>query len=415
MTTAAFLVIGDARTRAGELRRLQTHARELHDAELILCKEQLGHEDRGAVRHCVESDLEPSATTLASVLAFARRRGLNITGVLPHCDTGVALATMIADRLELPAADPVRATAAVCGSTYRRAEAELPARPAFLRAPAAREVRDEPEAQAFRDAVAPAEARLRPVVTGGGAGVRAGAAGTMRGALSRPAPRPGTTVIAEEFPAGARFYGVDHVAGFAWVTEQELLDGSGRLVRQQIVPAPLDAQAEARLLHTGFTAAEVCGFDGSVFHADVLRLPDGSTSVLAPALRPDRLGGWQLASLAFPDLDPWEQWLQYACEGTPAFGVFDQRAVAGIRRVRAPRDGVLSAAPYPRVSRLLDEHDPYLREVSFTKRLGDRVTRDITHEDDFLGHVICATPTYDQTRQTLLDCTRRIEDALEIS
>jgi hypothetical protein len=407
--TSAFIVMGYNNTRLGDVKKIAAYAREFHGAELVLCKNGISETDRSTVRHCVESDLRATEESVDAILGYLRTHAIELVGVLPFADRGVPIGALLARRLGLPGADPAGADGAFDKHVYRTREQHYPDLPEFHRTIRAREIGSVEQARAFWDEVAPQPVFLKPKGEGNSRGcTRVDQAADLDRAFSALRPYLAGGVMAEECVDGAREYSVDHVAGFSWLTEKATTSGAYRAEVQQIVPAPLAERTADRIRLSGFTAAEICGYGGSAFHNEIFLLPDGlRTAVVEPNLRPAGMRIWDLAALAF-DFDPWAAWLDSARYGKPAPEFVDRRGFAGIRMLRSGTDGVLTALPD--VSALPEEF-PALREVVLTKAVGDRVTTLIEDNADFIGFVICASPSYQETRATLFACAEKIENS----
>ena len=407
--TSAFIVMGYNNTRLADVKKIESYAREFHGAELVLCKNGISDVDREAVHHCVESDLLATEESVDAILDYLRTHAIDLIGVLPFSDRGVPIGALLAKRLGLPGADPAGTDGAFDKHVYRTREAQYPDLPAFHRTIRAREIGSAEQARAFWDEVAPQRVFLKPKGEGNSLGcTRVDEAADLDRAFAALSPYLAGGVMAEECVDGAREYSVDHVAGFSWLTEKATTTGAYRAEVQQIVPAPLDAQAADRIRQSGFTAAEICGYGGSAFHNEIFLLSGGlQTAVVEPNLRPAGMRIWDLAALAF-DFDPWAAWLNSARTGKPAQEFVDQRGFAGIRMLRSGADGVLTELPG--ASALQDEF-PALREVVFTKKVGDRVKTLIEDNADFIGFVICASSSYEETQAALLACAEKIENS----
>lgn len=410
--TNAFIVMGYNNTRLGDVKKIESYAKEFHDAELILCKDGISDGDRESIRNCIECDLSPTGENVDSIVAYLKVHSLELVGVLPFSDKGVPFGALLAERLGLPGSDPVRAGSAADKYDYRMAEAEFGGLPESMRHVRAQEINDAQDIHDFWDSVVPSKVFLKPKGEGNSRGcIRLDQRESVQDAFAELHPYLAGGVMAEECIDDAREYSVDHVGGFSWVTEKATTTGPFRAEIQQIVPAPLSLEPESNIRKAGFAAAEVCGYAGSAFHNEIFLLSGGEkTAVVEPNLRPAGMRIWDLVALAF-DFDPWAAWLHYSREGKSAPEFAEQRGYAGIRMISAPVEGVLSSIPP--VAEMKAKF-PELKEVAITKELGDVLTTQAEDNADFIGYVICSSLTYEGTQAALLACTSHVQNSVGV-
>lgn len=410
--TSAFVVMGYNNTRLGDVKRLEAYARDFHDAELVLCKGGISESDRAAVRHCIECDLLPTAENVDLIMEYLRVNSIDAIGVLPFADKGVPIGALLSVRLGRPGAEPEKAQGAADKHLYRMNEKRHQGLPSFLRHVRSREVGTLADARAFWDEVSPGRIFLKPKGEGNSRGcTRVDRLEDLDDAFAGIRPYLSGGVVAEECVDDAREYSVDHVAGFSWVTEKATTAGAYRAEIQQIVPAPLDPGIEDRIERSGFAAAEVCGYSGGAFHNEVFLLRRGQeTAVVEPNLRPAGMQIWDLAALAF-DFDPWSAWLNYSRYGKLVEVPVRRKGYAGIRMLRAATEGVVSSLP--ELSEMRNRY-PGVQEIVLSRAVGDRVTTRIENNADFIGYVMCSSPSYEETQAALLACATNIESAVGV-
>ena len=339
---SAFAVFGYEPALETALTRLASVAKRVHDAELLLCH-RLGQDapEHADVHHSLSLDLWPERSNGDAVTAYARQHDLELVGVLPLTEAGVALAALVAQSLDLP------------GPDLPRPPEEVPA-----------------------------------------------AAAAPAGSV----------------PSEGAWYTVHHVAGLTWVSErEELPDGHGTVV-QEIVPGELAPSSHRRLVHAALSQAHRVGYQGCAFHYRALLGSDGQVAHGELHLYPEGARMWDLAGQVFAPLDPWASWAAWAHDGrTASGGLSEVRGVAGIRRLRAPRDGMLTEVPdgdfYWRMEKAFPQA---LREIVFTRSAGDTVTHSVRAEADWLGHVICVTPSREATSRGLTTVAEQVQGVLRI-
>jgi hypothetical protein len=108
------------------------------------------------------------------------------------------------------------------------------------------------------------------------------------------------------------------VAGSTWITEKTTTEGAYRAEIQQVVPAPLSAEVQARLMAAGQHMAALVSANNGAWHNEVFLGSDHLTSAVETNMRPGGMHIWDLAREAFIDFDPWERWVRWAVEGRVA-------------------------------------------------------------------------------------------------
>lgn len=197
----------------------------------------------------------------------------------------------------------------------------------------------------------------------------------------------------------AREYSWDYVAGSTWITEKTTTDGAYRAEIQQVVPAPLAADAQARLMAAGRHMAGLVSQDNGAWHNEVFHRANHRTSAVETNMRPGGMHIWDLARKAFIDFDPWERWVRWAVEGQVANHDPVPRGYCGIRLLRASTGGILrDVSDIPSLARSLNIE---LVEAVLTKHIGDSVSALV--KDNFRSSATSCCSTSD-TRTSARTC-----------
>ena len=158
-------------------------------------------------------------------------------------------------------------------------------------------------------------------------------------------------IVLEELIQNAREYSWDYVAGSTWITEKTTTEGAYRAEIQQVVPAPLAADVQARLKAAGRHMAGLVSRDNGAWHNEVFLRANRRTSAVETNMRPGGMHIWDLARQAFVDFDPWERWVRWAVEGQVDQPRPGARGYCGIRLLRATAGGICAmyrtSSPWP--------------------------------------------------------------------
>ena len=183
------------------------------------------------------------------------------------------------------------------------------------------------------------------------------------------------------------------------MTEKTTTEGAYRAEIQQVVPAPLAAEVQARLMAAGrHMAGGVPGQRGLAQRSVPARA--NLTSAVETNMRPGGMHIWDLAKRAFVNFDPWERWVRWAVEGQTEQHEPVARGYCGIRLLKAPAGGILRAMPD--IEALARALRIDLVEGQYAKRVGDSVSAQIKDNFSFIGHIVLFNEDYGQLSNDLL-------------
>ena len=414
-TTSCVVVVGYNGNRVHDIRKLRDLCKTLYKARLILVVEQIQADDDQVADHvCTASmaqqDIADSVDLVAGCLSVDQWK---LIGVLPFSDRGVLLGAALATHFGLPGITPGEARAGLDKQIFRKLEAAADTAPVDYR----------PVFSARIESLG--ELRERVVELGGKAFIKPACEGASRGCrvIHHPsecdeawqalkAYREGGIVL-EELIQNAREYSWDYVAGSTWVTEKTTTEGAYRAEIQQVVPAPLAADVQARLAAAGRHMSGLASLDNGAYHNEIFLRRDGLTSAVETNMRPGGMHIWDLARLAFIDFDPWERWVRWAVEGTVDHRDPVARGYCGIRLLRAPAGGLLRYVPD--IEALARQMNIELIEAVYSKRLSDSVTALVKDNTSFIGHIVLFSEDYAVLSDNLLRLAEAIESRVEVT
>ncbi|VVM59098.1 hypothetical protein PS662_01215 [Pseudomonas fluorescens] len=414
-TTSCVVVVGYNGNRVNDIQKLRDLCKTLYNARLILVVERIQADDDQVADHVCSASLAPEdvASSLELVAGCLSADCWKLIGVLPFSDRGVLLGAALALHFGLPGITPDEARAGLDKQIFRTLEAASSTSPENYR----------PVFSTRIESLA--ELRQRVVELGGKAFIKPACEGASRGCrvIQHPCecdeawqalkPYREGGIVLEELIQNAREYSWDYVAGSTWVTEKTTTEGAYRAEIQQVVPAPLSVDVQARLAAAGRHMSGLVSLDNGAYHNEVFLRSDGLTSAVETNMRPGGMHIWDLARLAFVDFNPWERWVRWAVEGTTSHHDPVARGYCGIRLLRAPAGGLLRSLPD--IESLARELNIALVEAVYAKRLSDSVTALVQDNTSFIGHIVLFDEDYQQLGNNLLRLAEEIESRVEVT
>jgi hypothetical protein len=408
-------VVGYNGNRVDDIPKLRELCKSLYNARLILLVEKVQPLDEQVADHVCSTSLAEKdvAASLELVVGCLAADCWKLIGVLPFSDRGVLLGAALASHFGLPGITPAEARAGLDKQIFRKLEATATTSPEDYRPVFSARVESLPEL------------RQRVVELGGKAFIKPACEGASRGCrvIHHPCecdeawhalkPYREGGIVLEALVQDAREYSWDSVAGSTWVTEKTTTEGAYRAEIQQVVPAPLPADAQARLMAAGRHMAELVSLDNGAWHNEVFLRADHLTSAVETNMRPGGMHIWDLARRAFLDFNPWERWVRWAVEGQVEQHDPVPRGYCGIRLLRAPAGGILRSAPD--IEALARALNIELVQAQYAKRVGDSVTALVTDNFSFIGHIVLFNEHYGQLSNDLLRLAEAIESRIGVT
>jgi len=414
-TTSCVVVVGYNGNRVDDIPKLRELCKSLYNARLILLVEKVQPLDEQVADHVCSTSLAEKdvAASLELVVGCLAADCWKLIGVLPFSDRGVLLGAALASHFGLPGITPAEARAGLDKQIFRKLEATATTSPEDYRPVFSARVESLPEL------------RQRVVELGGKAFIKPACEGASRGCrvIHHPCecdeawhalkPYREGGIVLEALVQDAREYSWDSVAGSTWVTEKTTTEGAYRAEIQQVVPAPLPTDAQARLMAAGRHMAELVSLDNGAWHNEVFLRADHLTSAVETNMRPGGMHIWDLARRAFLDFNPWERWVRWAVEGQVEQHDPVPRGYCGIRLLRAPAGGILRSAPD--IEALARALNIELVQAQYAKRVGDSVTALVTDNFSFIGHIVLFNEHYGQLSNDLLRLAEAIESRIGVT
>jgi hypothetical protein len=414
-TTSCVVVVGYNGSRVHDIQKLRDLCKSLYNARLILLVEQIQPQDDQVADHVCSTSLAEKdvPASLELVVGCLNADRWKLIGVLPFSDRGVLLGAALASHFGLPGITPAEARAGLDKQIFRQLEACATVAPEDYRPIVSTRIESLPEL------------RQRVIELGGKAFIKPACEGASRGCrvIRHPSecdeawqalkPYREGGIVLEELIQNAREYSWDYVAGSTWITEKTTTDGAYRAEIQQVVPAPLAADAQSRLMAAGRHMAGLVSQDNGAWHNEVFHRANHRTSAVETNMRPGGMHIWDLARKAFIDFDPWERWVRWAVEGQVDSHDPVARGYCGIRLLRANTSGILRDVPD--VQALARSLNIELVEAVLSKRIGDSVSALVKDNFSFIGHIVLFNERYEQLSLDLSRLAEAIESKVGIT
>jgi hypothetical protein len=408
-------VVGYNGSRVHDIPKLRELCKSLYNARLILLVEKIQPGDDQVADHVCSTSLAEKdvPASLELVVGCLNADRWKLIGVLPFSDRGVLLGAALASHFGLPGITPAEARAGLDKQIFRQLEATAAAAPEDYRPIVSTRITSLPEL------------RQRVIEMGGKAFIKPACEGASRGCrvIRHPSecdeawqalkPYREGGIVLEELIQNAREYSWDHVAGSTWITEKTTTDGAYRAEIQQVVPAPLPADAQARLMAAGRHMAGLVSQHNGAWHNEVFHRANHRTSAVETNMRPGGMHIWDLARKAFIDFDPWERWVRWAVEGHLDSHDPVPRGYCGIRLLRANAGGILRDVPD--IQSLARSLNIELVEAVLTKRIGDSVSALVKDNFSFIGHIVLFNEQYERLSLDLSRLAEAIESSVGIT
>ena len=407
------VIMGYNNTRIDDVAVIKNKVNKKFLATLLLCQPNITDKDKKAADHVLDVSLINIEETLDVLESWRKENNKKFIAVLPFSDKGVPIGAEFAKKYYLFGDCHERAAACLHKNLFRKHEAEENNLPQWSKKPSFHLVRSKEEALSILK-YCKKKMFIKPT-----------SEGNSRGCIEIKSPDDllknwdmlenyiSTGIIMEEYIEG-RQYSLDGIGSFFWVTEKETSDHvKFRGEIQDIVPAPLNNKVYNRLKKAGDIISEISGSLGGAVHNEAFLLDDFSVAAVEPNRRPAGGKIWDLAQIAFENLDPYGLWLDIAVEGKIKHTDFKQRCFAGVRMISAKKDGEINGIPYGQIKELQNFCEEIDRIV-ITKQIGDVVSANPSDNAGYVGYLIAKNKKYIELNKNLRFFTKDIEDRIEI-
>ncbi len=398
LTRSVIAIFGYNNTRIYDVQKIKSIVEQDFNAQVLLIKEGITLEDFAVTPFCF--DHRPEDSEIGPLLEkYLLKENLKLLGCLPFSDKGVIGAAFTAEYFGLFGDDPKTALAMLDKSLFRKHESliEIPLesykKPFFFIA------KNETDLFSILKNFGPYFAK--PTSEGNSRGcMKIETSEDIKSWVHDNLASLEKGVICEEILSQNNEYSFDGVAGHYWLTEKFTTEGAYKAEYQQIVPAPFSNEATLKLTETLTELIQCLGSQGGAFHHEFFAYADGRIASVEPNRRPAGMWIWDLASLAFPDLNPWKLWISrctrlekmdFKLKSLPKREFF-----AGVRGVISKKSGLISQVDESSMlNDLLKTFGDGNFRLSILKFENDPVKKIPRDNSDFLAYVSLRNKNYD--------------------
>jgi biotin carboxylase len=412
------IIFGYNNTRLYDIERLKRLCKNTLNAEILLCKEQILKHDTEISPYTLEINLEISDKKIIykqikEIDSYLIENQLNVIACLPFSDKGVPLGSYYAQSKGLNHDDCELSLACIDKYTFRCLEA-IENTPAWYKKPF------------FTKIHSLEEAELIVIQTHVPLFFKPTSEGNSRGCIEiftindlilnehflEPYYEQG--IIVEECIKNCDEYSFDGVDGNYVITEKKTSQGHFRVETQHILPAPLSREHYDRLIEAGKIVAQISGSNNGAVHNELfLNKKTGEVYCVEPNRRPAGLKLWDWVNLAYPGVDNWNSWINWAASRKKhhTYPIHNDYYV-GCRMLQAPYSGTITDIDL--IQKNLLENQQEVIEIVITKSKNMKITAKLKDNSDFIGYVVCKHKTIEGLHAALNTIAKKALSLLKI-
>ncbi|OGT63654.1 MAG: hypothetical protein A3E85_05090 [Gammaproteobacteria bacterium RIFCSPHIGHO2_12_FULL_45_12] len=398
------IIFGYNNTRVYDIERLKKLCTTLLDAEIMLCKEEITQIDKDLTQNTLKIDLaaydrESLAQQAKQIDNYLASKNFTIVACLPFSDKGIPLGSLYAKLKNLPHDDTEKSIACIDKHIFRCLEKEA-STPDWYKKPFFKKIHTLNEA---RECTLNATAPLffKPVAEGNSRGcIEINSIKDLEENIDIINLYLKQGVLIEECIKGCDEYSFDGVDGNYIVTEKKTSQGYYRVETQHILPAPLENKLYERLIEAGKIVSEISGSNNGAVHNELfLNKATGDVYCVEPNRRPAGLKLWDWINTAYPTVDNWNAWINWAAGKDNLDKLDDRKYFVGCRMLQSQVSGTIKKIHQNILEKLQQMSD--VCDVSITKKIGQPVTNNLKDNSDFTGYIVCKSTTINGLRLSL--------------
>ncbi len=390
------IIFGYNNTRVYDIKRLKRLCQESLDAEIMLCKEIITPIDLVITPHTLEVDLakydkETLTLQMQKIDNYLSVKNYTVIACLPFSDKGIPLGSNYARSKGLPHDDCEKSISCIDKFSFRCLE-KATVTPAWYKKPFFKKIHTIEEAKnCITDTNAPLF--FKPLAEGNSRGcIEINSLQDLEANLEIVNPYLHTGILVEECIKNCDEYSFDGVDGNYIITEKKTSQGYYRVETQHILPAPLENKLYTRLIRAGEIVSEISGSNNGAVHNELfLNKKTGDVYCVEPNRRPAGLKLWDWISVAYPGIDNWKAWINWASRSTSKNQISHNKYFVGCRMLHAQSSGTLQAINQNIKSNLQKING--VCDIAVTKKEGESVTENLKDNSDFIGYIVCKSDT----------------------
>lgn len=400
------IIFGYNNTRVYDIERLKKMCREMLDADIMLCKENITQVDLDITPYTLEVDItkydiENISHQMKLIDDYVTTKKFTVIACLPFSDKGIPLGSYYAKSKELTHDDCEKSIACIDKYEFRLLE-KLATTPSWYKKPFFKKIHTIEEA---KDCVTNSTYALffKPVAEGNSRGcLEINSLEDIEKNLTIIETYLEQGIVVEECIKGFDEYSFDGVDGNYIITEKKTSQGFYRVETQHVLPAPLDNKFYDRLIEAGKIVSAISGSnDGAVHNELFINKTTGDVYCVEPNRRPAGLKLWDWIGTAYPGVDNWNAWLYWAAGKPGTNKLTNNKYYVGCRMLQSALTGTVKNINNDIKSQL--QAIEGVCDITITKKIGQSVTNNLKDNSDFTGYIVCKSESAEELYK-LLDC-----------
>lgn len=398
------IIFGYNNTRVYDIERLKKLCREMLEAEIMLCKEEITAIDTNITPNTLKVDLakyddKNLEQQVKEIDDYIAANKFTVIACLPFSDKGIPLGSLYAKHKGLPHDDNDRSVACIDKYSFRCLERDT-VTPDWYKKPFFKKIHTVKEAE---ECVINSTVPLffKPVAEGNSRGcIEIKTLNDLQANIDIINMYLEQGILVEECIKGCDEFSFDGIDGNYIITEKKTSQGYYRVETQHILPAPLDKKFYDRLIQAGKIVSEISGSKNGAVHNELfLNSSTGDVYCVEPNRRPAGLKLWDWISIAYPGTDNWNAWINWAAGKNPAVDMASQKFYVGCRMLQAKKTGTIQKVNSDIKNEIQKLN--HVCDIALTKNVGQSVTSDLQDNSHFVGYVVCKSETIDDLRLAL--------------
>lgn len=398
------IIFGYNNTRVYDIERLKKMCRESLDAEIMLCKEKITQVDLDITPYVLEVDItkfddHSIKEQIRSIDEYIASRGFDVIACLPFSDKGIPLGSHYARKSGLNHDKCETSVACIDKYEFRVLERDV-ATPKWYKKPFFRKIHTISDARTcINNSTMPLF--FKPVAEGNSRGcLEINSIQDLEENFDIVEAYLEQGIVVEECIKDCDEYSFDGIDGNYIITEKKTSQGYYRVETQHILPAPLDPMLYDRLIEAGKIVSRISGSNGGAVHNELfLNKKTGEVYCVEPNRRPAGLKLWDWISTAYPNVDNWTAWINWASNIPNTTKLTANKYYVGCRMMKSNKSGQISSINDMLRTKLISMES--VCDLVLTKKVGQNVTSNLKDNSDFTGYFVCKSDSPECLLKTL--------------
>lgn len=398
------IIFGYNNTRVYDIERLKKLSREMLDAEIMLCKEEITTVDTNITPYTLEINLaqydgESLASQVKQIDDYITSQQFTVCACLPFSDKGIPLGSLYAKHKGLPHDSTERSVACIDKYSFRCLERDAKT-PDWYKKPFFKKIHTLKEAEeCINNTKHPLF--FKPVAEGNSRGcIEISTIDDLNKNIDIISLYLEQGIVVEECIKECDEFSFDGIDGNYIITEKKTSQGFYRVETQHILPAPLEKQYYDRLIEAGKIVSQISGSQNGAVHNELfLNKITGDVYCVEPNRRPAGLKLWDWIGIAFPGTNNWNAWINWATGNDNSTNKGNQQFYVGCRMLQAHQSGKILHVN-SKIKEDIQNHIDVC-DIALTKSAGQTITTHLKDNSHFTGYLVCKSETIDGLRLLL--------------